>query len=152
MDFLKTKEAFLILLLTIGTYTSAISFEYGYAFTFNYPKELIYVDSNSLFKSLIYIGLYIFFILATFYTPYPDKNDSIVRTTIRSSISIIAASGVIYILTGDSKLLNTFIIVTIIGLITALIRWLYRKKENGNYYVVWSSAISMISLVLFSFI
>ncbi|WP_273804851.1 hypothetical protein [Providencia rettgeri] len=151
MDFLKSKEATVILLLTAITYTSAIAFEYGYAWIFKYPAELIYVDSNALLKSLIYIFYYITLVTITFYTPYPKS-----RSVIKNIISIIFTSALMYILLvlilKQIETLAYILIASMIGISTLITNVIYLKRNKNKSYLIWSFILPFIFVTLFSFI
>ncbi|EPL4465534.1 hypothetical protein MC862_001642 [Proteus mirabilis] len=150
MDFLKKKEAIIILFLTAMTYTSAISFEYGYAYVFEYPIELIYVDSNSLFKSLIYILVYITLIVITFFTPYP-KNNGIIKDIILVIVTTSFMLGLAIPISNDSKLPDIVSIISIAGLVSLIMRIVFSKRNENKSYLIWSFLLPPISLISLSF-
>lgn len=151
MDFLRSKEATVILLLTAMTYTSAIAFEYGYAWVFKYPVELIYVDANSLFKSLIHILIYITLMVLTFFTPYPEKKEML-KDIISAFLTIAAMTIIVSIVTDDSKMRDILLIISITGAISYLLRFVFSKRKESKTYMIWSYILPSLALILFSFL
>lgn len=150
INFLKNKEALLILVLTVLCYISATSFEYGYAYYFGYPVEVIALDSKSLFVGLSYLFLNAIYVMLIFFTPWPSTKEKTIKLTSISWIIMIIFTIQAY--RHHSQYLSFFIITLSIIITTTYVVFKIVKNYNKNTgYLIWTIITPTITIAIFSF-
>ncbi len=150
INFIKSKEALLILLITVLSYMSAISFEYGYAYHFDYPMEFITLDSKFLFVGLLYLFFNITCVMLMFFTPWPENREKAIKlTTVTVFIMIIF---IVQSYRHGSKYCGFFVLTLSIATVTYLISRIVKNHKRNPSYLIWSATLPLIAIMTFSFL
>lgn len=150
INLIKSKEALLILLITVLSYMSAISFEYGYAYHFDYPMEFITLDSKFLFVGLLFLFFNMTCVMLMFFTPWPENKEKAIKFTIFTVLVMIVF--IVQSYRYNSKYFGFFILTLSIATVTYVIYRIVKNHKRNPGYFIWSAILPLIAIMTFSFL
>lgn len=150
IDFIKSKEALLILAITVLSYMSAISFEYGYAYHFDYPIEFITLDSKFLFVGMSYLFFNIICVMLMFFTPWPESKVKAVKVTAVTVFIMIVF--IVQSYRHKTEYGGFFVLSLSIATVTYIIYKIVKNHKRNPSYLIWSATLPLIAIMTFSFL